>query len=216
MLIRRRILQGIASGDITLAFRRWKRPTVRSGGTLRTALGVLAIEDLRVVNEGDIREEDASRAGFDSRADLIDELRKRRQGKLYRIELRFAGPDPRTELCEKGTMTAEEAAGVRQTLARSDAASKCGPWTEQTLKLIGDNPGCRAADLAAKAGFEKAWFKSRVRRLKGAGSYREPRDRIPPVPSRSCLLRGHERLRTARLSAEDLPLRVRRHRAVHP
>ena len=30
MLIRRRDLEGIARGEITLAFRRWKRPTVRA------------------------------------------------------------------------------------------------------------------------------------------------------------------------------------------
>ena len=36
MLLDRRTLDGIASGEIDSAFRRWKRPSVRSGGTLRS------------------------------------------------------------------------------------------------------------------------------------------------------------------------------------
>ena len=44
MLIRRNVLESIRAGRIRLAFRRWKRPTVRAGGTLRTAVGVLQIE----------------------------------------------------------------------------------------------------------------------------------------------------------------------------
>ena len=44
MLIRREFLEKIASGNVDLAFRRWRRPTVKSGGRLRTAIGMLAIE----------------------------------------------------------------------------------------------------------------------------------------------------------------------------
>ena len=42
MLLKRETLEGIASGEITLAFRRWKRPTVKAGGRLRTRIGELA------------------------------------------------------------------------------------------------------------------------------------------------------------------------------
>ena len=49
MLIKMKALEGIRSGEITLAFRRWKRPTVREGGQLTTAIGVLAIDAMRVV-----------------------------------------------------------------------------------------------------------------------------------------------------------------------
>ena len=37
MLIRRADLDRIASGEVTLAFRRWRRPTVKAGGTLPCA-----------------------------------------------------------------------------------------------------------------------------------------------------------------------------------
>ncbi len=36
MLFKQRILDGIARGEITVAFRKWRRPTVKSGGRLRT------------------------------------------------------------------------------------------------------------------------------------------------------------------------------------
>jgi hypothetical protein len=34
MLLKRAILDGIADGRISLVFRRWRRPTVKKGGTL--------------------------------------------------------------------------------------------------------------------------------------------------------------------------------------
>jgi hypothetical protein len=46
MLIRRAVLDRIAAGEITLAFRRWRRPTVRPGGQLHTAAGLLAIDSV--------------------------------------------------------------------------------------------------------------------------------------------------------------------------
>ena len=43
MLFRQSFLEGIKNGSITLAFRRWKRPTVKAGGTLLMPVGQLAI-----------------------------------------------------------------------------------------------------------------------------------------------------------------------------
>ena len=80
MLLKQRILDGIAEGRITLAFRRWKRPTVKAGGSLRTAIGVLAIESVDVVDEKKITKQDAKRAGYSSRDELLSELNTRRQG----------------------------------------------------------------------------------------------------------------------------------------
>ena len=43
MLFRRAELVAIAAGEITVAFRRWRRPSVKAGGTQLTAAGLLAI-----------------------------------------------------------------------------------------------------------------------------------------------------------------------------
>jgi hypothetical protein len=49
MLFKSEDIKGILAGDITLAFRRWVRPTVKAGGTLRIPGHVLAIEAVEVI-----------------------------------------------------------------------------------------------------------------------------------------------------------------------
>ena len=93
MPIKREHLEGIKAGRISLAFRRWQRPTVRAGGKLRTAVGELAIDAVDVVTPGEITDIDARHAGFSSRDELIAELHKRQDGSLYRVRLlRGFGP----------------------------------------------------------------------------------------------------------------------------
>jgi len=43
MLIKREVLEAIKKGEITLQFRRWTRPSVKPGGTLKTKVGLLKI-----------------------------------------------------------------------------------------------------------------------------------------------------------------------------
>ena len=63
MLLTRATLEAIAAGTVTLAFRRWRRPTVRTGGTLTTAIGVLSIDDVSPVDLGDINGIGCTRLG---------------------------------------------------------------------------------------------------------------------------------------------------------
>lgn len=51
MLFKAAVLDEIRRGRVTLAFRRWTKPTVRASGTLRTPIGVLGIDDVRKVAE---------------------------------------------------------------------------------------------------------------------------------------------------------------------
>src|SRR5215212_5999545 len=159
MLFKRPFLDGIVSGEITAAFRRWTRPTVRAGGTLKTAVGVLAIDSVERVPLEAITEAEARRAGYPSRDALMAELDAREQGEIYRIELRYAGPDPRIALRERAELSGEELAALRKKLDRLDGASPVGPWTLAVLRLIGRNPGVRAGDLASQFGQERAAFK---------------------------------------------------------
>lgn len=168
MLIKRSVLDAIVAGRVTLAFRRWKRPTVRAGGTLRTAAGVLAIDSVEPTRERDITEDDARRAGYPTRAALLEDL-SGRDGDTYRVSLRFAGEDPRKRLRERGAVSETELREVLSRLDRLDAASRHGPWTSRALELIRDNPGVRAPDLAASTGRETKKFKADVRKLKELG-----------------------------------------------
>jgi hypothetical protein len=167
MLFDRRALRGIASGEIKVAFRRWRRPTVKAGGTLRTRVGVLAIESVEPIEPAQITDADARRAGYPDRAAVLASLRP--EGRLYRVAFRLAGPDPRVALRQRAELSPGERAELDRQLARLDAASRHGPWTSEVLRLIASRPETRAADLAAELGREKALFKADVRQLKELG-----------------------------------------------
>src|SRR5688572_24816032 len=117
MLFRRDILQGIAEGRVTLAFRRWRRAPPADGSSLRSPVGVLCLDRVTVVDEGDINAEDVRRTGM-----TVDALRASiaGEGTLLRIELRLAADDPRIALRERLPDQAELEAMVAR-LARIDA-----------------------------------------------------------------------------------------------
>jgi hypothetical protein len=169
VLFRRPLLDRIRAGEVTLAFRRWERPRARAGGRQRTAVGELAIESVERVEPASITEADARRAGSDSLDDLLAELAAHPDRPVWRIELRWAGEDPRRALRELAELDPGELAELRERLERLDRASRHGPWTRATLELIAARPEVRAADLAAQVGREKPPFKRDVRKLKELG-----------------------------------------------
>ncbi|MBP2324526.1 hypothetical protein JOF56_004911 [Kibdelosporangium banguiense] len=167
MLIRLNVLEAIRSGDVTLAFRRWRRPTVKAGGMLRTAVGVLAVVSVEPVALRRITAKDARQAGYRTLSELTAFLAGR-EGDVYRVELRFVGEDPRVSLRESVPDVAEFGE-IRDRLRRMDERSRRGPWTLTVLRLIAENPGVRAPALAARLGLETRPFKADVRKLKDLG-----------------------------------------------
>jgi hypothetical protein len=168
VLLRSSTLEGIRAGTITLAFRRWKRPTVRAGGRLRTAIGELAIEAVDRVPESSLTDDAARAAGLADAAELRAVL-DGREGALYRVRLSYAGQDARIALRERTSMTPDERAELADKLQRMDARSEDGAWTHRYLRLIERHPARRAPELAAELGMETPPFKARVRRLKELG-----------------------------------------------
>jgi hypothetical protein len=166
MLFNLRALDGIKAGEIDLAFRRWKRPTVKTGGTLRTRAGVLGIDAVEPIGERRIDAEQARRAGFTSKRELLESLRS--EGRLYRIRFHRIGDDPRTALRARASISRSERAELDARLDRMDRA-RGEPWTRRVLELIRDHPETLAADLAASLGMEKLPFKRDVRNLKELG-----------------------------------------------
>jgi hypothetical protein len=169
VLLRRKLLERIRAGEVDLVFRRWTQPRVRPGTRMRTPVGVLEVVALDVIERASIDAQAARRAGFDSPARLLAMLDARAEGEIHRIELRYAGPDPRIALRERSAMSADELDQVKGRLARMDASSRHGPWTRPVLELIRDRPEVRAPDLAASLGRETQPFKRDVRRLKELG-----------------------------------------------
>jgi hypothetical protein len=169
MLIKQDILNRIARGEISLAFRQWKRPTVRTGGSLKTSVGVLDILAIDPITDDDVTDADARRAGFDDRQALLTNLCRHRGDQLYRIAFRLAGPDPRIALRNDARLSTDDVGELRQRLERFDDASPAGPWTLAVLNAIAAAPEMKAADLAVLTGFDKEWLKTNIRKLKNLG-----------------------------------------------
>lgn len=168
MIFRQRFLEGIQKGSITVAFRRWRRPSVKAGGTLLTAVGMLHIRDVTLVSLDSLSNADARRAGYDSRESLVEELTERREGKIYRIDLGTLEADPRIALRNKRANDSD-LQGLIVRLDRLDARSDGAPWTRRVLDLIDAHPARRAGDLCTMAGQDKMSFKVNVRKLKTLG-----------------------------------------------
>lgn len=168
MLFRNVDLEGIKRGTISVAFRRWKRPTVKAGGTLLTPIGQLAIQSVAPIEPSQITKADSIAAGYEDRASLLAELESRTDGQVYRIDLGTLAPDPRIALRAR-SLGEQAAEHVANQLERMDSRSPTGPWTTDTLRIIHEHPGTRALDLAQLLGQEKDPFKVNVRKLKKLG-----------------------------------------------
>jgi hypothetical protein len=168
VLIKTSLLKRIKLGQVTLAFRRRHRPTVKAGGSLKTTIGVLTIVNVEPTTVRSITRADAQQAGDGSKDALLKDLRNRGGG-LYKITLAYAGDDPRIKLRVDNKLSNSDFAEICERLQRYDSASRAGAWTHRVLTAIRDNPKLVAAELARKTGFEKAWLKTNVRKLKNLG-----------------------------------------------
>lgn len=168
MIFTQAAVEGIAAGRITLAFRRWDQLRIKPGSLIRSSLGVVEIQSVDTIGGVDqVSEADARSAGFATAAELMTLVDKRsRGGSLYRIGVRYWGEDPRRGLRQRTDLCGQELAELRRRLKRMDGNE---PWTLKYLKLIADNPGKVARELAAEVGLGRDAFKIRVRRLKDLG-----------------------------------------------
>jgi hypothetical protein len=163
---------GVESGQITVAYRRWAEPRVVEGRIYRTNAGRIEIDSIRPVNPELINDNDPDVALADRQN--AKDVRRRLRGDdtqptfLIRFHL-VEGPDPREELAAQSSLSDVDVADLRERLDHFDQLSNHGPWTEQTLRLIESTPATRAADLAASVGRETAPFKLDVRKLKNLG-----------------------------------------------
>jgi hypothetical protein len=167
MIFKLHQLQGIKSGTITHAFRRWEKPNVKKGSTMKTAVGVIRVTDLELIKENAITKADASKAGYESVDLLLKDLNKISSGAIYKVKLKYHSEDPRLELREKTDLTEEEYKKLKTKLDRLDKTR--GPWVLIVMKLIKRYPERRAGDLAEIMQMDKLDFKVNVRKLKNLG-----------------------------------------------
>jgi biotin operon repressor len=165
-----RLRDGIHSGAIVLAFRRWKRSQVVAGRRYRTGIDMVEVVSVDVVEPSSVDAAQAREAGYGSVGDLLADLRGDPALPVYRIRLRRIGaPDPRDELARSASLTAADVAAIEARLARMDRSGSRGPWTGAVLALIADRPGVVSTVLAEALGWERQDFKLHVRRLKEVG-----------------------------------------------
>jgi hypothetical protein len=168
VLIRKGVLDRMVTGVIDLVFRRHKRRSVRTGGTLRTQVGMLDIVSIDPVDVDALTLADARRAGYDSLDGLVTDLTSRPEGEFYRVVVRPGGTDPRVELREDADLTDDDVASISARLDRYDRGGR-GPWTRTFLDMLAERPHVRAPDLAESIGWETKPFKEHVRKLKELG-----------------------------------------------
>ena len=162
--------EGIADGSITLAFRRWRRPTVVAGRPYRTGGGRVEVVTVSEIDPAAITDAEARRAGHESANEVREQLRGESGWPVFRVEFRrLDEPDPRDVLANDADLGPDDIAAIDARLDRLDRAAKHGPWTRRYLELIAERPEVRAPDLAAAMGRETQPFKLDVRKLKNLG-----------------------------------------------
>jgi hypothetical protein len=158
VLFEKRLRDGLTSGTIRVAFRRWRKPQVVAGHWYRLGAdaGRVLVHDVRPVN--DLSEDDAREAGFGSRDALLNELKG--EAPIYKVSFGEVEDDPRETLQQ----STDDFGTLDKQVARIERAG-------ETLKAIQEQPGTRAVELAQQLG---GWpdllhFKLHVRRLKALG-----------------------------------------------
>lgn len=173
MLFKQKHLEGIKAGKISLAFRKWKKLSVKKGDLIKTEVGIIKIGNVTKINPKEIIEIEAFKAGFASAQALISLLEGQKDGGIYRIEV-SCEQDEEVALDEEmeadiAAIDPEELAEVTLEIQDLDKVSKVGKWTKKTLQAIQQNPNLKSADLAVILKKEKEWLKLNVRKLKALG-----------------------------------------------
>ena len=83
-----RLRDGIHSGAIVLAFRRWRRSQVVPGRRYRTGIDTVEVESVDVVDPSSVDAAQAREAGYASVGELLADLRGDPALPVYRVRLR--------------------------------------------------------------------------------------------------------------------------------
>jgi len=168
VLLNRATAEGIANGSITMVLRRWDAARAKPGGTQRTPVGTIRIDDVtEYPGSYRVTAAQARAAGYPNAASAQAALDRRPARHVYAIAVSYLGPDERPALAADDRLADADIEAIADRLDRWDAAGDGSPWTRQYLEMIAANEAIRAPDLAARVGLDTPRFKRRVRQLKG-------------------------------------------------
>ncbi|MEU6643835.1 hypothetical protein ABZ863_14955 [Saccharomonospora sp. NPDC046836] len=166
MILPDRIAHAVAAGDVTVAYRRWRKPRVRAGATFRTVAGIVRIDSIEQVDSDRLGDPEARAAGYDSGEKLKATFRGEPDDPVYRIALSCGGPDSRKDIAADDDLTPDDIAEIDALLDRLDARE---PWARATMNHIAEEPGITAGALADRLPIGKESLKRRIRTLKEHG-----------------------------------------------
>ncbi|HRE39777.1 MAG TPA: hypothetical protein PLG90_00450 [Ignavibacteria bacterium] len=169
MLFKEIHLKGIKSGEITLAFRKWQKPSVKEGSLIHTSIGLVEIQKIETVTESEISDKSAMKAGYADKNQLLKSFPPNSTGTIFRISVGYHSADPRIKLREQSELSETQFSELKKKLSSLDTHSKQGHWTKKVLLAIKDNPNLHAIGIANLTGFEKEWLKPNIRKLKNLG-----------------------------------------------
>src|SRR5262249_47339254 len=125
-----RVRDGIRSGAMVVACRRWKRSQVVPGRRYRTGMDMVEVISVDVVERSSVDAAQAREAGYANVGELLADLRGDPALPVYRVRMRrIDGPDPRDELARTASLSESDFAAISARLARMDRSSSRGPWT---------------------------------------------------------------------------------------
>ena len=180
MLFRRDILQGIAEGRVTLAFRRWRRPPPADASSLRSPVGVLCLDRVTVVDEGDITTEDVRRTGLsldELRASIAGEARSCASSSVSSATIRVSPP---------GTPAGARRARGHHREAGQGRRRVPDPLDDALPAADRPPAGHRLACARAAGRRRRAAVQASRPAAERTRPHRESRGRLPPVAARPC------------------------------
>ena len=197
LLFKKPFWAGLQSGAITLTFRRWARPHVRPGGRYRChPIGVLEVDELRLVPVKGITAADAQRAGFETRQALVAYLAElgplTPTTQVYRVASAWGDGD-RVELALETALTAEDReaigqpAGPRRCVDRAHARDHRGAAADRGVEA---RAAARPRDPAVQVDVRKLKssadpeLRGRLRDLPRGRAYLEGEPADAPAPRR--------------------------------
>lgn len=158
----------IANGQVRVVYRRWETARAKVESRLHTTAGMVRIETVEKVDVAALTDADAVAAGERTLDQLLGTFKGKPIDPVFKISVRFDGPDPRDELSSTTDLSGDDIMQIASALARLDRRAS-QPWTEQTLRVIAGNPGRRARSLADDLGVDPAALKLDIRKLKNLG-----------------------------------------------
>lgn len=171
LMFRREDRERVARGEITVTFRLWKSPHVKTGKTYESGFGRVEVEDVQVIPAAMISEDDVPASGCADVAAILQlagehtKVRVDPDTLLHRVQFRYLGDSA----IPAEPPPAPDMERVAERLERMDRRSSGGPWTLAMLRLIQRRPHVAARLLAPELGYEKLEFKANARKLKALG-----------------------------------------------